>query len=49
MSDSVARVQEAVTAALTRAEKDNNTIYLQKVPVFAESGVNIQVRSRVRV
>lgn len=29
MIDSVNRVQEAITLALSKAEKDNNTIYLQ--------------------
>eukprot|EP00200_Dunaliella_tertiolecta_P017215 CAMPEP_0202411634 /NCGR_PEP_ID=MMETSP1128-20130828/22377_1 /ASSEMBLY_ACC=CAM_ASM_000463 /TAXON_ID=3047 /ORGANISM="Dunaliella tertiolecta, Strain CCMP1320" /LENGTH=780 /DNA_ID=CAMNT_0049017371 /DNA_START=116 /DNA_END=2454 /DNA_ORIENTATION=- len=42
MVDSVSKVQEGVVAALARAEKDNNTIYLQRVPAFGDTGINIQ-------
>ncbi|KAL6757097.1 BRO1-like domain-containing protein [Haematococcus lacustris] len=40
--DSVQRVQEAITLALGRAEKDNNSIFLQRVPAFLDTGVSVQ-------
>jgi hypothetical protein len=43
MVDSVNAVQDALAAALAQAERDNNTVYLERVPPFAEAGVQIQV------
>ncbi|KAJ9513660.1 hypothetical protein QJQ45_015416, partial [Haematococcus lacustris] len=40
--DSVQRVQEAITLALGKAEKDNNSIFLQRVPAFLDTGVSVQ-------
>ncbi|MEW5310155.1 MAG: hypothetical protein WDW38_001981 [Sanguina aurantia] len=34
---SVAAIQESVQFALTKAEKDNSTVYLMRVPLFAEA------------
>ncbi|KAF5836068.1 ALIX V-shaped domain binding to HIV-domain-containing protein [Dunaliella salina] len=42
MVDSVNKLQDGVVAALGRAEKDNNTIYLQRVPAFGDTGINVQ-------
>ncbi|KAG2490070.1 hypothetical protein HYH03_011535 [Edaphochlamys debaryana] len=36
MTDSVNRTQELVQSLLARAEKENNSIYLMKVPAFAD-------------
>jgi hypothetical protein len=35
MADSLKGTEELLTLALTKAQKDNNTVYLERVPVFA--------------
>ena len=36
MFDSVSRMQDAIQTSLLKAEKDNNSVYLQRVPPFAD-------------
>ncbi|KIY99284.1 pH-response regulator protein palA/RIM20 [Monoraphidium neglectum] len=36
MSESLRPLEEGVALALTKAQKDNNTVYLEKVPPFAD-------------
>ena len=36
MFDSVGRIQDSIQTALVKAEKDNNSVYLQRVPPFAD-------------
>jgi hypothetical protein len=35
MADSLKPLEEQLTLALTKAQKDNNTVYLERVPPFA--------------
>lgn len=35
MADSLKGTEEVLTLALTKAQKDNNTVYLERVPPFA--------------
>lgn len=35
MADSLKSQEEVLTLALTKAQKDNNTVYLERVPAFA--------------
>jgi hypothetical protein len=35
MADSLKGTEELLTLALTKAQKDNNTVYLERVPPFA--------------
>jgi hypothetical protein len=35
MADSLKGTEELLTLTLTKAQKDNNTVYLERVPVFA--------------
>jgi programmed cell death 6-interacting protein len=36
MLDSLKPYEETLTLALTKAQKDNNTVYLERVPPFAD-------------
>ena len=36
MFDSVSLLQDSIQLSLTKAEKDNGSVYLQRVPAFAE-------------
>ncbi|WIA35320.1 hypothetical protein OEZ86_003775 [Tetradesmus obliquus] len=36
MADSLKSQEEVLTLALTKAQKDNNTVYLERVPAFAD-------------
>lgn len=54
MADSLKGTEELLTLALTKAQKDNNTVYLERVPPFAGVcvvfvGVCVWVRLWVRL
>lgn len=38
MVESLKGVEEVLTLSLTKAQKDNNTVYLERVPPFAGAG-----------